>query len=141
MIQYKRTKGEDDMLNGFKVFDFSEGAPYVSITRNGITFNKAVLMKMGCPRYALLLINDEAKQIAVQAAPESEPKAVPFFKEKKSGLISVRWNGKDLMNTIAEMMDWDLDKQSYRVDGTLIKEDNAMLFDFNQAKLINSALF
>jgi hypothetical protein len=39
------------------------------------------------------------------------------------------------------MMTWDLDKQSYRVDGTLIKEDNAMLFDFNQAKLINPTLF
>ena len=129
------------MLDGFRVFDFSEGAPYVSITRNGVTFNKAVVMKLGCPQYALLLINDEAKQIAVQAAPESEAKAVPFFKEKKSGLISVRWNGKDLMNTITEMMDWDLDKQSYRVDGTLIKEDNAMLFDFSQAKLVNPTLF
>ena len=34
-------------------------------------------------------------------------------------------------------MQWDLDEKSYRVDGLLIKEENAMLFDFTQAKEIH----
>ena len=29
-------------LSNFKTFDFSEGVPYISITSNGITFNKSV---------------------------------------------------------------------------------------------------
>ena len=33
-------------LSNFKTFDFSEGVPYISITSNGITFNKSVIMKM-----------------------------------------------------------------------------------------------
>ena len=94
-------------------------------------------MKLGCPTYAILLINDIDKQIAIQVSTEENNKAVPFYKEKKSGLISVRWNGKDLMNTITDMMQWDLDEKSYRVDGLLIKEENAMLFDFTQAKEIH----
>ena len=125
------------LFDNFKTFDFTEGVPYVSITRNGITFNKAVVMKLGCPAYAILLINDIDKQIAIQVSSEENNKAVPFYKEKKSGLISVRWNGKDLMNTITDMMQWDLDEKSYRVDWLLIKEENAMLFDFSQAKEIH----
>ena len=84
------------LFDNFKTFDFTEGVPYVSITRNGITFNKAVVMKLGCPTYAILLINDIDKQIAIQVSTEENNKAVPFYKEKKSGLISVRWNGKEI---------------------------------------------
>ena len=91
------------LLDGFKAFDFSEGFPYVSVTRNGVTFNKAVVVKLNYPSHVLLLINDETHQIAVQACSADNPKAVAFFKPKKSGLISVRWNGKDLMNTLSEM--------------------------------------
>lgn len=125
------------LFDNFKTFDFSEGVPYVSITRNGVTFNKAVVMKLGCPDYVILLINDIDKQIAIQVSTEDNPKSVQFFKEKKSGLISVRWNGKDLMNTITDMMCWNLEEKSYRADGILIKEENAMLFDFAQAKEVN----
>lgn len=125
------------LFENFRTFDFSEGVPYVSVTRNGVTFNKAVVMKLGCPAYAILLINDIDKQIAIQVSTEDNPKSVQFFKEKKSGLISVRWNGKDLMNTITDMMGWNLEEKSYRADGILIKEENAMLFDFSQAKEVN----
>ncbi len=36
-------------LSGFSAFDFSEGVPYFSITQNGLTFNKAVVLKLGSP--------------------------------------------------------------------------------------------
>ena len=45
-------------LSNFKTFDFSEGVPYISITSNGITFNKSVIMKMKYPTYVKLLINE-----------------------------------------------------------------------------------
>ena len=57
-------------LSNFKTFDFSEGVPYISITSNGITFNKSVIMKMKYPTYVKLLINESDKQIAVQACDE-----------------------------------------------------------------------
>lgn len=126
------------MLEGFKPFDFNEGVPYVSVTRNGVTFNKSVIMKLNYPKQVVLLINDEAHQIAVQVCPEDYPKAVSFYKEKKSKLVSVRWNGKDLLNTLQEMMNWNLEYQSYRIEGVLLKEENAMLFDLNSAKEITN---
>ncbi len=120
-------------LSNFSVFDFKEGVPYVSITNNGLTFNKSVIMKMNYPEYVILLINSESKQIAVQACNESDEKAVQFYKEKANGVMSVRWNAKDLINTIARMCAWDLSQMSYRVNGVLIPEQSLMLFDLTDA--------
>ena len=67
-------------LSNFKTFDFSEGVPYISITSNGITFNKSVIMKMKYPKYVKLLINESDKQIAVQVCDEHDDKSVQFYK-------------------------------------------------------------
>ena len=120
-------------LSNFKTFDFSEGVPYISITSNGITFNKSVIMKMKYPTYVKLLINESDKQIADQACDEHDDKSVQFYKEKSNGVLSVRWNTKDLINTIARICDWDLSQLSYRVNGVLVPEMNLMLFDLNEA--------
>ena len=60
-----------------------------------------------------------------------------FTKRKKNNVISVRWNGRDLLNTIQAMMGWDLSKGGFRIEGTLLKADHAMLFDLNAAAELN----
>ena len=49
------------LLENFKAFNFNEGVPYVSVTSNGMTFNKSVIMKLGYPEHVLLL----ARQLVV----------------------------------------------------------------------------
>ena len=120
-------------LEGFVPFNFEEGVPYVSVTSNGVTFNKAVVLKLKQTKHAVLLFDDERKLMAVQACDEEMPNATQFYKERASGVISVRWNAKDLLNTIQDMMGWELDKNSYRIDGVLLKAENAMLFDLTRA--------
>ena len=93
-------------LSGFTAFDFSEGVPYCSITANGVTFNKAVTLKMGSPAYVRLLINGDSRQIILQACDEDTPRAVAFYRPKKNG-----------------------------VDGELVG-DGMMLFDLNAAKTL-----
>lgn len=121
------------VLDKFKPFNFNEGAPYVSVTANGVTFNKSVVMKLDYPEYVVLLLEEESKQIAVRKCDASEQNATTFYRRRRSNVISVRWNGKDLLNTIGEMMGWDLSKMSYRADGTLLREEGAMLFDLSKA--------
>ena len=122
------------LLENFKPFNFNEGVPYVSITINGMTFNKSVIMKLEYPEYVRLLIDEETKRIAVQPCAQDTPNAATFYnKEKKSNALSVRWNGRDLLNTIQGIMHWDLSKCGYRVDGVLLKEDQAILFDLTRA--------
>lgn len=138
MILYSRGNGGVTVsaLDGFKIFNFNEGVPYVSITNNGVTFNKAVVMKMNYPKHVILLIDDESGRIALKTCTEDTPNAVIFYKPKKSNVISVRWNGKDLLNTIKTMMKWDLDKDSYRTEGELIPDEQAMIFDLNNASVL-----
>ncbi len=125
-------------LSGFWVFDFNEGFPYASITRNGITFNKGVVLKLGSPAYVLLLVNPATQQIALQSCDKDTPRSVPFLKEdrKRRDVLSVRWNGKDLLNTISEITNWDLGKDAYRVDGKMLPEEHAMIFNLTDAVLL-----
>ncbi len=124
------------ILDGFKTFNFKEGVPYVSVTNNGITFNKAVVMKLNYPNYVVLLIDDNSRRIALQACDENTENSVAFYKPKKSNVVSVRWNGRDLLNTIMSMMDWNLEKESFRTEGELIQEEQAMIFDLNKASTL-----
>ena len=94
---------------------------------------QAMVLHLTYPAYVKLLINETEKQIAVQACGEHDDKSVQFYKEKSNGVLSVRWNAKDLINTIARICDWDLSQLSYRVNGVLVPEMNLMLFDLNEA--------
>ena len=126
------------MFDGFTSFNFEEGVPYVSITKNGVTFNKAVIMKLDYPAFVQLLINPESKQIAIRVCAEGELNSTSFYKKKEnSNILSVRWNKNDLLNTLQEITGWDLANNAYRIDGILIKEENAMLFDLNNFKLLS----
>lgn len=125
------------IFDGFSAFNFGEGAPYISITKNGVGFNKGVIMKMKYPTRVVLLINDQTKQIAIKACEENEENSTDFYNgDKKGNALSVRWNGRDLLNTIQNMMSWDLTSDSYRALGTLIPEESAMLFDLTQATIL-----
>lgn len=119
----------------FKPFNFNEGIPRISITSHGMTFNKTVVMKLGYPEHVLLLINEEAKRIAVQPCSQNAPNAAAFYnKAKKSNLQNIRWNASGLLNTIQDLMGWDLSQCGYRIEGILLKEDHAMLFDLTLAR-------
>lgn len=121
-------------LSGFAVFDFSEGIPYFSVTSNGVTFNRAVTLKLGTPAFVRLLINESTRQVALQVCDESTPKAVAFYKPKANGVLSVRWNAQDLVATFKRLMESDL-QHGFRVNGELV-ENGLMVFDLNTAKTL-----
>ncbi|RMC97793.1 hypothetical protein D9O40_14275 [Clostridium autoethanogenum] len=119
-------------IENFKKVNLTTGLPYMSITRNGITFSKNVIIKMGRPAYVELLMNDADKQIAIKVCDENEEDAIQFVKSKKT--INVRWNNKDFLNTLSKMMGWSLDKGGYRVLGDWYDNEKAMLFELSKAK-------
>lgn len=125
------------ILDSFVSYNFSAGVPYISVTNNGLTFNKAVVIKLDYPQYVVLLIDVENKRIALQACDSTTPNSVSFYKKKKSNVISVRWNGRDLLNTLQEITGWNLKQSSYRADGVFLKDENAILFDLKEAKTLS----
>ena len=128
---------EMSALDGFRPLNLNEGVPFVSITNNGVTFNKAVAMKLGYPQYVLPLIDETTKRIAIQVCDSNTPNAAAFYKSKATGVLSVRWNGRDLLNTLKDMMNWDLDKEGYKAEASIIREENAAIFDLTKAKPLN----
>ncbi len=122
-------------LDGFIAFNFDVGVASASITPNGITFNRSVIMKLDYPEYVVLLINPETKQIAIKACTADTPLATPFYKTQEDGkaVRSVRWNSRDLLNSISELMNWDLKEMPHRVEGRLLSQGNTMIFDLTKA--------
>lgn len=121
-------------LERIRCIRFSEGIPYFSVTSNGVTFNRAVTLKLGTPAFVRLLINESTRQVALQVCDESTPKAVAFYKPKTNGVLSVRWNAQDLVATFKRLMESDL-QHGFRVNGELV-ENGLMVFDLNTAKAL-----
>lgn len=137
MIYFDKGGLRMNVFEGFSAFNFDEGVPYVSVTKNGVSFNKSVIMKLNYPSNVVLLINPESKKIAIKCCDESTPNSVAFYKNKEnSNVLCVRWNAKDLLDTIEKMMEWDLESSGYRAGGILLNEEKAMLFDLSMAKSI-----
>ena len=125
------------MLDGFEKVILFTGIPYVSVTRNGITFNKPTIIKLGSPSHVELLINKREKQIAIRVCDGSDDAAAAFYKNKGKKVMNVRWNNKDLLTTLSNMMGWDLDAtDGYRIDGKYYENENAMIYDLKEAKPI-----
>ncbi len=125
------------MLEGFTVFNPKEGVPYVSVTSNGVTFNRSVVMKMQYADHVLLLFNEDTRKMAIQRCDRDTPNATPFYRPRKNEILSVRWNNKDLINTIVKIMGWDLTIEGFKVVGDLIREEDAMIFDLDTARPLN----
>lgn len=93
--------------------------PYLSVTENGVTFNKAVTLKMKKLEYILFLIDRQKKRWLCKHVMKKTPNAVKFFNENRNNaILSVRWNSRNLLNTLSQPMDWDLSKVDYRIPGT-----------------------
>lgn len=123
-------------MDGFKPFTFGNTGPSVSITKNGVTFNKAAVDKLGSPQFTLLLINEKEKKLAVKKTTATDPLAVPFCATIKKGAPSVRWNSKELLRAICSMTGWDFSANnttSYKIFATYDRSEGALMIDLTAA--------
>lgn len=122
------------MLEGFEEVSFGNSGASVSITKNGVTFNKTVLEKMNNANYVLLLVNRDARQFAIKQCTQNDANAMPFAVAIKQKATSVRWNSKELLRLFSGLMAWNLDECSgYKIVGEYLKGEKALLFDLNKA--------
>lgn len=120
------------MLDGFKQYNMSIGKSTVSVTENGVSFSKTCVLKMEKCQYVKLYIDETNKRIAIQRAQKEDDGSISFYNGQK--IISVRWNNKELLKTIAKMMGWELKGYVYRADGDYVAEEEAMIFDLKEAE-------
>lgn len=118
------------MLSGFKPISITSGLPTLTLTKNGVGFNKAAILKMDGPYFVRVAINSEKNMLALIPCTEDDEYATAFAKEGKK-TINVRWNSRDFANTVAEMSRWDGKSRGKKVTGLYYAEENALIFDLN----------
>ena len=126
------------MLEGFETYSMSVGTASMTLSDNGVAFSKSAVIKMGkCP-YVKLMIDYNGKRVAIVESTEEDDDSIQFYNPSKK-LISVRWNNKELQNTIANLMGCELQSGvAYKVDGIYSYEDKALLFDLGKAREIST---
>ncbi|WP_240411325.1 hypothetical protein [Limosilactobacillus vaginalis] len=120
-------------LNGFETIMLVSGKDTMTVSNDGVSFSQATIAQLGKPEYVKAMINGDSKQFAIQVTNSSEPAKIPFLKRKKKTL-TVRWNNSVLKNELSEMMKWNLQAYTYRINGKYYKEDQLMIFDLKDAK-------
>ena len=121
------------MLDGFKVYFMAPGGQTVTFTKNGLGISKAVVAKMENPKHVKILFDKSRRRMAIQRCSEDTEGAVTFSKsENPEGL---RWNTRDLSNTIKQISGWSVDDgQTYKIEGEWFEEDEAFIFEFDKAE-------
>lgn len=122
------------ILDGFELVEPISGAPTMTVTKNGVSFNKTTLEKLGCPEYVQVLIDKIGKRIAIVPCLHRDKGSRPFYKPGKETSNGVRWNNYDLKSTIETMMGWNLMMCSWKVTGVYSEEVHALLFNLVDAE-------
>ena len=120
------------MLEGFEKYNVSPGLVSMTITPNGIGFSKTAVERMERCEYVIVMIDYAGKRFAVQRSDEDEEGSSKFYRGGRN--VSVRWNNKELINTLCGLMNWDISDHSYKVNGVYSRDDNALIFDLKTAE-------
>ena len=122
------------MLEGFLEVPILQGSSFMSVTDNGLNFNKNVVKYMQKAERIRLLCNPVKKQIEIQKRDSSNENSIPFYRNEKNLQTGVRFNNREIQQMIATMMDWDLSQYIYRADGFLAEDGRTMMFNLNNAR-------
>lgn len=127
-------------LQGFHEISLAAPASkaVMTITSAAIRFNKATAAELGYPSHVRVLVNESAKQVAIQACSADEENAIKFSKpaDKQTGSVSIK--APAVLVTVCsffELHNPSEDEIDYRsIQGVSQPDDKAIIFDINDAK-------
>lgn len=121
------------MLTGFEPLTIASGSMRMTITKNGVSFSKGALEKLRCTEYVCPLIDRAGKRFAIVPCDMNDQNAKKFYRggSKADG---VRWNERDLILTFSNLIDKDLEKEGITVEGIYSEHEDALIFDFHDAR-------
>lgn len=122
------------MLEGFVQIPILMGSSFLSVTDNGLNFNKNVVKHMNKAERVILLCNSIKKQIAIQKCDNGTQNSIQFYRDEKNLSNGVRFNNREVQQMIATMMNWNLQEFNYRADGFIADDGKTMIFNLNGAR-------
>lgn len=125
------------VFDSFKPKRLVTGSPFVSVTKNGVTFTKSAVDKLGYPEYVVILIDEESHRMGIKPAIESNEDATLFVKNGDKKVPNVRWNNGEFTKELtAWVKDPEYKEKGFKVYGEYLPEEQALLFDFEKAQEI-----
>lgn len=122
------------MLEGFVEVPILQGSSFLSVTSNGLNFNKNVVKHMRQAESIKIYCNSSKKQLAIKKCDNKAENSIPFYRDAKSLKTGVRFNNREVQQMIATMMNWNLSEYNYRADGFLADDAETMIFNLNCAR-------
>lgn len=71
------------MLEGFVEISILQGSSFLSVTDNGLNFNKNVVKHMQRVQSVKIFYNSSKKQIAIQKCDKDTENSIPFYRDEK----------------------------------------------------------
>ena len=121
------------MLEGFVEVTILQGSSFLSVTSNGLNFNKNVVKHMKRAESIKIFCNSAKKQLAIQKCGKDDENSISFYRDEKNLTNGVRFNNREVQQMIATMMNWNLNEYNYRAYGFLADDGETMIFDLNNA--------
>ena len=121
------------MFENFKKINLTVGLATITLSANGLSFSKTSVSKLGHATRVNILLNEEEKQLAIQACADDDTDGTPFAKNKSAQFV--RWNNRDFIKTISKLMGVDLDANktnNYKIEGEYFSKENALLFKLDE---------
>lgn len=122
------------MLEGFVEITILQGSSFMSVTDNGLNFNKNVVKHLREAESIKIFCNSSKKQIAIQKCDNNAENSISFCRDEKNLKTGVRFNNREIQQMIAMMMSWNLSEYNYKADGFLADDGETMIFDLNSAR-------
>ena len=127
-------------LQGFEEINITKPITNMTmtVTQSRIRFNKATVIALGYPAYVKMLINEKAKQIALEACTGHEANAVKFSKPEGKQVASVSITEDALVSAIGKFFTLKPAPEgevSYQmVSGRLLDAEKVAIFTASNAK-------
>ena len=127
------------MLDGFIILNEAENKKdecIITISKNNLSFTQLTAKNLKCPKFVVLGVNREGRQLGVAACPEENECAIPFFNEKKPRTCQIG-AGTWRKEVAILMPDWDLEHYNYKIEGHFNPKHTEMIFNLQDALQCN----
>ena len=118
--------------DGFERYTAISGTPAMTVTRHGISFNQAAVLKLQRAPYVRLYLDRGRARFAIEACGHDEDGTLFFYRGAPTSK-GVRWNNADLRATFERLMGWNLEYEGYKVAG-VYHDDGDPALEFSLAE-------
>ena len=123
-----------DIMKGFDIIDIDKTstASVMTITQTKIRFNKATAQELSYPMYAIMSLNPNTRQVAIQGSGEGIKNAFLFAKDGNETRYSITVDIMALANCVRKLMKWTGDNE-YTTQGQYFAAADAIIYDLDTA--------